>query len=154
MDFATHSRDVLRGFDAQCSSFVTDLFFSAANIELIQKQIVLTVYRQMDCRIPYQSEEHLLAAMRKVLADFAHFVEDGGAECYRNQIRQLNQSVVDAVVPGILTAVDLQLAYEKQYVDSQGQHQFRDLLPPPVMTQTRKGDLPSVTTVWAGTGPF
>lgn len=150
MTFYSRARDILRGFDAQCDSFLVELFYSKSNVDIVQRQIVLSVYQQRDCKIPFQNEDDLLVVMTGVLKAFGRFIEaPNSPDCYRKQIKILNQAVVDGILPDLLASVDLQLSYEQQFVDKEGNHQHRDLLPPPISTQTRKGDIPSVTAVWS-----
>ena len=129
--------DVLRGFDKQCS-IAGDLYFSNENIDIIQKQIILAVFKQMDTRIPYQSMESLLIVMRRIFNENCTHQPCNFTE----QIRELNTLTVDAILPDLLANVRLQFDYMKKISEPMV------LLEPPIHVTSRQA-LPSVTTKWS-----
>ena len=119
---------------------VSKLFFSNDNIELINKQLILTVWKKSNktYKIPFQKKEDLLTVMRYV------YIQEGKnlPFKFKEQIRQLNTSVVNEVLPYIFTAVE-------QYQDY-----LRDisnpLKPPQLPINTRELDrtLPSISNIF------
>jgi hypothetical protein len=119
---------------------VSKLFFSNDNIELINKQLVLTVWKKSNkkYKIPFQKKEDLLTVMRYV------YIQEGKNLPFKikEQIKQLNTTVVNEVLPYIFTAVE-------QYQDY-----LRDinnpLRPPELPINTRELDrtLPSISNIF------
>jgi Family of unknown function (DUF5761) len=95
--------DMLRGNWE--SSPVSDQFFSAANVEILQNQIRKEVYDRSQPKgyvIDKQSVEELKIIMRAIYLQYArNLPSDIGA-----QVADLNQKVCDWSVPHILSAVD------------------------------------------------
>jgi hypothetical protein len=119
---------------------VSRLFFSKENIELINKQLVLTVWKKSNkkYKIPFQKKEDLFTVMRYV------YIQEGKNLPFKikEQIKNLNDSVVKEIVPYIFTAVE-------QYQDY-----LRDinnpLKPPELPINTRELDrtLPSISNIF------
>merc|ERR1712166_1176849 len=90
-------------------SLLIDIFFSKENINLINKQLVLTVYKKSNkqYRIPFQKKEDMMVVMR--------FVYDKDAKHLpfkiKEQIKELNCSVVNEILPNILTQVEQNITY-------------------------------------------
>ena len=127
---------VFRGFDRN-SSKVGEIFFCAENIDLIQKQIILTVWKIKRVRIPYQSIERLIIVMR-----YVYNVNAKNLPCnIKDQIRELNTIVTNTVVTDIISNIELQEGYlEKIY----GEFKPVDL---PIHVTNRQ-PLPSIMTIW------
>lgn len=102
------SNDILRGFDQKCSP-ISDLFFSPDNVELIQKKLVVEIYKKTGCRIPFQSVDRLLIAMRHVHDVYARHLPYN----WKSQVLELDSLLIDMVVPDMVTAVEQVNAYEK-----------------------------------------
>lgn len=120
------AKDVLRGYDDNCSVLAT-IFFSLENIDLIQKKIILDTFHQTKVKIPYQSEERLLIAMKHVYDN-----EAKNLPCdYTNQIRELDNKVVTTVMPDIITAIEQNRAYLDIVAGK------RPLLEPPINASRR-----------------
>lgn len=101
--------EVYRGFDGN-ESLLGRIFFSEENIDILQKQIILTVFKKSNVKIPIQSPERLLIVMRYVFnVNAKHLPTD-----YKEQIRELNDILVDTVVPDIITNVELNEEYMKK----------------------------------------
>ena len=100
--------EVYRGFDSN-TSLLGKVFFSSENIEIIQKQIILTVFRLSNTKIGYQLQEKILIVMRYVFTTYAKHLPN----MIKEQIRELNQQVVDEVVPDIITNIDQNISYNK-----------------------------------------
>lgn len=99
--------DILRGMDQSCSP-ITDLFFSPENVELLQKKIVVEAFKRTSCRIPFQSEDRLLIAMRYVHATYARHLPYE----WKRQLLELDTRVIELVLPDIVTAVEQIIAQE------------------------------------------
>ena len=88
-----------------------ELFFSKENIELINKQIIMSVYKKSDkkFKICNQSESSLMIVMSYIYNEYAkHLPYD-----IKEQIRELNCKVTKEVVPLIITNVDQHIGYIK-----------------------------------------
>lgn len=105
---AQNMRDMMRGFD-KTDSLLGTVFFSDENIDLVQKAIILDVFRKSNTRIPYQSKEDLLLAMRYVFVNYAQYQDDN----IKEQIRKLDRHVTRLVVPDIVANIELSEAYNK-----------------------------------------
>jgi hypothetical protein len=126
--------EMMKGFD-RSESKIGELFFSKNNILILQRQICLTIFRQLNTKIPYQQEESLLIIMRHVYITYARHLD-----CqYKEQIIELNSKVLEIVIPSIIENIKLHNEYIRK-IDNSVQ-----LLEPPVNVTSRK-TLPSVTT--------
>jgi len=134
--FVDQYAQVFRGFD-RAPSKLGEIFFCGENIELLQKQIILTVLKKTNFRIPFQDVEKLVIVMR-----YIYNTEARNLPCnIKEQIRELNNKVTESVVPDIITNIELQNGYlEKIY----GEFKPIDL---PIHVSNRQ-PLPSITTVW------
>ena len=116
-------------------------FFSDENIALINKQLVLSVFKKTNgqYKITDQSKQSLEIVMRYVFLEHArHLPYD-----IVGQVRELNCRVVGEILPGIITQVTQRTEYLKTISEP------RQLLslPQNVNGGTRK-NLPSVTTTF------
>ena len=116
-------------------------FFSDENIALINKQLVLSVFKKTNgqYKITDHSKQSLEIVMRYVFLEHArHLPYD-----IVGQVRELNCRVVGEILPGIITQVTQRTEYLKTISEP------RQLLslPQNVNGGTRK-NLPSVTTTF------
>jgi len=116
-------------------------FFSDENIVLINKQLILSVFKKTngEYKIPNQSNQSLIIVMRYVFLEHAkHLPYD-----IAGQIRELNCRVVGEILPGIITQVSQRVEYIKTI------NEPRKLIPLPTNVNggTRQ-NLPSVTTTF------
>jgi hypothetical protein len=84
-------------------------FFSDENISLINKQLILSVYRKTKgkIRITDQSKESLIIVMRYVFLEHArHLPYD-----VKQQISELNCQVVGEILPNIITNATQRIDY-------------------------------------------
>ena len=84
-------------------------FFSDENFDLINKQLILSIYNNSNkqFKIQEQKKESLLIVMRYIFIEYAkHLPTD-----YINQIRELNCKVVSTVVPLIMTEITQRVEY-------------------------------------------
>lgn len=120
---------------------LSNTFFSDENFELINKQLILSVYKKTNgqFKIGNQSKQSLEIVMRYVFLEHARHLPYDIA----GQIRELNCRVVGEILPGIITQVTQRVEYIKTI------NEPRQLLelPKNVNGGTRK-NLPSVTTTF------
>ena len=121
------SSNVPRGFD-QSYSPITDLYFSDENVELLQKKLVLEVFKQTSYRIPFQDKTRLLIAMKYVHNHYAKHLPTG----WREQLRELDDTTIRFILPDVITAVELVVAYEETINNP------RPLLDPPINVSRRQ----------------
>lgn len=84
-------------------SVLKKLFFHNKNIQIIQKQIIVEIFRQSNGNylIDKQSPDDILAVMRNIFKKHAtHSPND-----ITNQIRELNYQVVKSVIPCIMLEI-------------------------------------------------
>jgi hypothetical protein len=89
---------------------ITDLasvFFSEDNIKIINRQLVLSVYKLRKFKIPFQDTEDLLVVMRYVFGEHARNLPFK----IKQQIRQLNKIVVKSILPEVISQVEQDIAY-------------------------------------------
>ena len=86
-----------------------DLFFSESNIEIVQKQLVLSIFKQSNRKylIPFQNYKSILTVMKFIFNDQAkHLPYD-----ITIQIKELNTKVVQELTPMIIKNIDSKLKY-------------------------------------------
>ena len=114
-----------------------NLFFSNENIDLINKQLIIQVFRitKGEFRISPQKHEDLIIVMRYTFIEYArHLPYD-----ITNQIRELNCTVIGQILPNIIT----QITQRKEYLRVISAP--RELLQLPICVSTNNKVLPSVT---------
>ena len=86
-------------------------FFSSINKEYIHNQIIFNVYEKSKgkYKISKQSDEELFLVMHKVFIDHRQLT----FETIENQIKKLNQNVLNLVVPSIICSIESYLYYRK-----------------------------------------
>ncbi|XWV25041.1 hypothetical protein QJ856_gp0737 [Tupanvirus deep ocean] len=106
-DYYNMSQDSLRG--VQEESILSKVFFHPKNVDLIQKQIIIDVFRKTNGEylIEKQNEADLQIVMRSVFIQHARHLPDN----IKGQIRELNNLVVDEVVPGIVSEIMAHFGY-------------------------------------------
>jgi len=90
---------------------LSNVFFSRENIDYLQNKIIKQVYDLSGGKhkIGRQSDTELQLVMRSIYLQFSL-----NQMCnIREQIRQLDESVVNAVVPGILSAISQYIKYRE-----------------------------------------
>jgi len=117
-----------------------NFFFSSENIDLINKQLILAVFKKTngEFKISTQKNEDLIIVMRYTFIEYAkHLPYD-----ITNQIRELNCIVVGQILPNIIT----QITQRKEYLRVISSP--REILPHPISESTSNRLLPSVTTTF------
>jgi hypothetical protein len=114
-------------------------FFSKENIELINKQLILTVYKKTNKKflICNQKEQDLIIVMRYVFIEFArHLPYD-----ITGQIKDLNCNVVGEILPTIVSNVDQKVGYLRDI-------STQPVGPPlPINTKNLERTLPSISNI-------
>jgi|UniRef100_A0A6C0EE42 hypothetical protein len=85
------------------------IFFSEENMELINKQLILAVFKYSNKQflIPKQSHDSLIIIMRYVFIEYArHLPYD-----IMNQIKELNCKVINEIFPNIITNITQKIDY-------------------------------------------
>jgi hypothetical protein len=127
--------------EPECNvQLISELFFSNDNIDLINKQLVLAVWKKSNktYKIPFQKKEDLLTVMRYVYIQEAKNLPFK----IKEQIKQLNCSVVNEIIPYIFTAVEQYEGYLRDISNP--------LSPPDLPINTRELDrtLPSISNIF------
>lgn len=106
-DYYNMSQESLRG--VQQESMLSKVFFHPKNVDLIQKQLIMYVFRITDGSylIEKQDEADLQIVMRGIFLQHAKHLDTG----IREQIRELNNLVVDDVAPGIVSEIKSHFGY-------------------------------------------
>lgn len=86
-----------------------ELFFSESNIEIVQKQLVLSIYKNSNRKylIPFQNYKSILTVMKFIFNDQAKHLPYNITE----QITELNLKVVLELTPMIIKNIDSKLKY-------------------------------------------
>lgn len=110
-------------------------FFSKENIDLINKQLILSVYNttNKEFLIPSQKEADLFIVMRYVFIEYSRNLPYD----INNQIKNLNYRVVNEILPTVISNIDQKLGYLKDI-------QTQPIGPPlPINTKNLNRTLPS-----------
>jgi len=88
---------------------VETLFFSDENIEIINKKLILSVWKKSknQYKIGFQDKDKLLIVMRYIYLEFSRNLPYDLAE----QINDLNCMVVNEIVPNIITNFEQKIGY-------------------------------------------
>lgn len=135
-DYYDMSKDSLRGLQEQ--TILSKVFFSPENVEILQKRIIASVFYRTNGQflIEKQEESDLQVVMRSMFIQHArHWPDD-----IPKQIHELNNFVVDDVVPGIISQVR---AYDGYLERAFGPRQILDR--PENVSNAGQKTLPSVT---------
>lgn len=82
-------------------------FFSDQNMDIIQKQIILAIFKNIGWKVPYQRKISVLLVMKYIYNFYARNLP------YQitNQIRELNSKVVAEIVPRMITQIEQYFGY-------------------------------------------
>jgi len=114
-----HRKDYFKKFSEKLDSsnedyegyILSDLFFSQGNVEIIQRQIVLNVFKKSEKKylIPFQNPKSLEIIMKYIFNENAKHLPYSVTE----QIRELNQNVSDELTPMIINNINSKQEYLK-----------------------------------------
>ena len=115
-------------------------FFSNENIDLINKQLIMDVFKKTDgeYKISPQKHEDLIIVMRYTFIEYARHLPYDIAQ----QIRELNCIVIGQIIPNVIT----QITQRKEYLRVISAP--REILPLPISESTSNRLLKSVTTTF------
>lgn len=130
----------------QDEDHITDLakyFFSDVNIDLINKQLVLKVYKKTNKKymIPFQNKDNMLIVMRYVWIQYSRNLDFK----IKEQIKELNCKVVKEIYPNIITNIEQYYNYLNDWEKGEeSKFQVNDL---PVSSKVTTGttELPSIS---------
>jgi hypothetical protein len=116
-----------------------DIFFSNENIEILNKHLILSVYKKSKgkFKISKQSNESLIIVMRYVFIEYARHLPYN----VDKQIVELNCKVVSEILPSVITNIRQKIDYLK-HIDCPVIP-----IPLPINTKNENKELPSVTNV-------
>lgn len=105
---SSHRKNYFNEFSDKISSdnqdyqgyILSDLFFCEANIEIVQRQIVLAVYKDTNKKyvIPFQNHNSIVTVMKYMFNEYAKQLPYD----ITNQIKDLNSYVVNELYPMII----------------------------------------------------
>ena len=106
-DYYNMSQESVRGIQEE--TILSKIFFSPQNVDRVQRQLIGTVFRRTDGAylIEKQREEDLQVVMRSIFLQHARHVPDHIPE----QIHELNNLVVDDLVPNVISEVNAYIGY-------------------------------------------
>ena len=115
-------------------------FFSDENISLINKQLIMSVYKKSkgQIKINDQSKESLIIVMRYIYLEYARHLPYDVA----SQIKELNCQVIGEVLPKIITEVTQRIASLEEINNP------RKIMPLPINVHKGHRDIQSVTTTF------
>lgn len=101
------NRTISKNPDERNNDLLSKVFFSEENKEIINKMIVMKVFKLTKIKIPFQNTETLFNIMVDVYHNYARNLPFK----IKMQVTNLDQKVVDEVVPDILTSLDQKINY-------------------------------------------
>lgn len=106
-DYYNMSQESVRGIQEE--SILSKIFFSPENVDRVQRQIIGSVFKRTKGAylIEKQFEPDLQVIMRSMFLQHARHVPDHISE----QIRELNNLVVDDIVPNVISEVNGYIGY-------------------------------------------
>lgn len=125
---------------SECSQGkLEDIFFSNENIEILNKHLILSVYKKSKgkFKISKQSNQSLIIVMRYIFIEYARHLPYN----IDKQIAELNCRVVGEILPSIITNIRQKIDYLKD-IDCPVIP-----IPLPINTKNDNKELPSVTNV-------
>jgi hypothetical protein len=90
-------------------SIIKNMFFSDENIELINKQIILTIWKKTNktYKVGFQNKNNLIVIMQYIYLENARHLPYN----IKGQIRDLNCQVVGEILPIIISNFEQKLGY-------------------------------------------
>lgn len=115
-------------------------FFSDENIDLINKQLILSVYKKSNgsYKISPQSKESLTIVMRYVFLEHARHLPYN----ISGQIKELNCRVVGEIFPNLITNITQRIDYLNEIENP------INLVPLPTNVNKNNRNLPSTTSIY------
>ena len=114
---SSHRKDYFNEFNKKLSKenpnyqgyILKDLFFSQGNIEIIQRQLVLSVYKESNKKyvIPFQKYESIITTMKYMFYSYAKNLPYDITQ----QIEELNEYTVKDLTPMVLKNIERRQTY-------------------------------------------
>lgn len=103
------------------SNLLSKVFFDSRNVETIQKDLALSVFRASHgrFRIEPQNPADIMAVMETIFNTHAKHLP----RRIKEQASELNRIVVKRLTPNVLENIQAQTAYQKRYLDEPRWHQ-------------------------------
>jgi hypothetical protein len=119
-----------------------NVFFSDENISLINKQLILSVFKKTNGKIKIsdQSKENLIIVMRYVFLEHSRHLPFDIA----GQIKELNCRVVGEILPNIITNANQRIDYLEEINNP------RKMLPLPINVHKSNRNLQSTSSIIFG----
>jgi hypothetical protein len=138
-DYYNMSQESLRGI--QIETVLSKVFFHPKNVEIVQKMIISEVFYRSNGAylIERQQDADLQVIMRSMFIQHARHVPDNIPE----QIQELNNLVVDDIVPNVLSEINAYFGYLER---SFAPRQILDR--PENVSNAGMKTLPSVSRTW------
>lgn len=117
-------------------------FFSKENIDLINKQLILEIYKRSKKTylICPQKEENLIIVMRYVYLEYSRHLPYN----IKEQVKELNCLVIGSILPDVLSNADLKIGYIRDITT-------QPVGPPlPINTKNLQRTLPSISNMLIG----
>ena len=116
------------------------IFFSNNNIGLINKQLILSIYKKTngEIKINEQSKQNLLIVMKYIYVEYAKHLPYNIVE----QIKELNCRVVGEISPQIISEVNQRIEYLNHINNP------RELIPLPSSDNIKNKSLQSTSTIF------
>lgn len=121
---------------------LSKLFFSQENMKRLQKKIKDTIYEQTKHEyrlLEDQDESDLLVAMRAIYMEHGKYRSDRIV----HQVKMLNQLLIHAIVPEMITNIKQEYAYLKEINEP-----IKPIPRPMNVSNAGRRSLPSMTTTW------
>lgn len=95
--------------NADDTNILKEIFFSDENIELINKQIILTIWKRTNktYQVAFQNKDNLLIIMQYIFLENARHLPYN----IKGQIKDLNCQVVGEILPNIISNFEQKLGY-------------------------------------------
>jgi len=121
--------------------FISQHFFCDENIEIINKMLVMNIYKKSKntIKIPFQPKQDIFIVMQWVYTHYARHLPFKVKE----QILELNHEVVNQLTPELMTQAQQHIDYIRDIT------QPRQVLPPPI-SASRDKTLPSLSSIFHG----
>ena len=93
--------------NVDASFIIKDTFFTARNIDIIQKWLIKEVKRKTNVIIPYQNIEHIMAVMNPIYETYGQNLPFN----LKEQIYELDTKVVETMVPYVVSELQSRVNY-------------------------------------------
>jgi hypothetical protein len=142
----SYARTAVKGYfrcDKQTEqNDLTNTFFSSENMQRIQKKIKQEIKERTNGQFKVevdQDENTLLLAMRNIFLEESRFLPTR----IIHQVKELNQKVVDSIVPDMITEIKQYYGYLRDVNEP-----LRPMNRPINVSSAGRRALPSITTTW------